>query len=345
MKKNTNALTSAPISRRALIGALGAGALAVTSLPNILRAQAAKQETPETMTDNHQGAGFYQFRIGIYHLTLISDGGGQAEPSFLFPKVPTDELNTALHDQFMNQGKVPLQINALLIRGNGRTILVDTGVGPDGLPNLGLVARHLKRLDLDETQIDTVFITHMHGDHIGGLLNAEGGIAYPNAKVLINEREYDFWNGNPDLSQTGIPEVARKNTIAKAQNVSKVYEGRWEFLNDDAEIAPGIKLIFAPGHTPGHSGLEISSREEKMIYIADTVHVVQLQAPHPNWHIAFDTFPVQAAKTRNAILKRAADERLYTSGSHLPFPANGHFRAVGDAYQWQPIIWRWVVPS
>jgi len=157
----------------------------------------------------------------------------------------------------------------------------------------------------------------------------------------MTKAERDFWAGTPDLSKTGIPADMRPGFVEAAKRTLAGIGDRLRLVEPGAEVAAGIEIVDAAGHTPGHIGLLLHAGDDALLYVTDAVHFAPLQLAHPGWHVAFDTDPVAAAKTRHALLDRAAADRVLVSGAHLPFPAVGHLRRRDSGFEWEPAIWRW----
>lgn len=213
-------------------------------------------------------------------------------------------------------GKSPSCFGVFVVRKGLETVLIDTGTGGDML-------KHLQGIGIKPEDVKVILLTHSHGDHVGGLLK-DGKKVFPNAKIMLNEKELAFWKSaqNKEL----------------CEQVLKLY-GEPEFLVPDEKIAivfPEMVAVDLAGHTPGHTGFLITSKDEKLFLIADLLHAGAVQFSEPDIGFRYDNDPKQAAEIRRKTIRRAADENLLFVGSHLPFPCAGHVKIDGNAFRFVP---------
>lgn len=302
-----------------------------------LQAQTPK-DAPATMI---QGAGFYRHHIGDIEVILVSDGSFPMVPSSLFPQAG-DAIAPAAKDAFVSTEGVTGHVNTLVVKSGGKTLLVDTGCGNLFGASTGRLKDNLARAGVD--RIDTVLITHAHGDHVGGMLSSKDKPLFARPNYLITQTEYKFWHAEkPDLSKSLLPAEGQTQMIATSKNAVNrlAILDKDGFASPDQPIIPGVFIELAPGHTPGHAVVRIESGKDAMLYITDAVHLPALQLAHPDWHVAFDADPVQAAQTRKKLLDRCVADRVLVAGAHVPFPGFGHIDKVADRYAWVPIVWQW----
>ena len=226
----------------------------------------------------------------------------------------TSEADKAAVAKFYPDGKIPATLNVMLVKGRDYIALVDTGA-PETVERL-LAA--LKQAGVEPGQVTHVIVTHGHFDHIGGMLR-DGKPVFPSAKILIHQREFDFWMNN--ANQSKAPEMLREG-FALFQKTMAGYQGRCEKLSlgVDKEILPGLVLIPAFGHTPGHVAVLAGADGKKLFFWGDLLHAMKLQREMPHISPVFDLDPVEAAKIRKALLGRAKKEGWQTSGIHVPGP-------------------------
>ncbi len=311
-------------------------------LLGLLSGHAAWAQNAPAKPKTSANPGFYRFAVGDVEIVMIADG------TFPFPaphplfggNAKAEEVNEALVDSFIAPDKVFGVVHAMVIRAGSEVVLVDTGCGNGLGPTTGKFSQHLQAAGMTDADITAVVLTHAHGDHMGGLLNADGKSRFPNAELLMNKTEYDFWTAAPDLSKTALPPEMQQAFIKGAQTVLKAV--KWTLVEGEKEVRPKVRVLPAPGHTPGHLTLLIDGGgTDQLYYITDAIHHAAIQMPNPGFHVAFDTDREQAVATRKKILDRASADKLLVAGTHLPFPAVGHVKALTQGYQWYPSYWNW----
>ena len=270
----------------------------------------------------------HAFTVGDIQCTVLSELESQApydENLTNFFITATFEEIRAAADEVGEGDYLTNAINPLLIQSGNTNLLVDTGIGN---PEVSGLLGALSEAGVAPDQIDIVFITHLHGDHFGGLLQ-NGEPAFPNARYVINRAEWEFWLSEEKLAEGGPRIDGLKKGLLPL-------EDQFSFVEPGDEIIPGVEVVDAPGHTPGHVGLYLSSGDKSLLFLVDTLHRV-VQLARPTWHFVYDTDKDLAVQSRIALLTRAADDDQFTLFYHLPFPGLGHVKRVGDAFRWQPI--------
>lgn len=273
-------------------------------------------------------------RFGDYIVDAISDGCIYFDPMGFFPDVPQNEVSHACAAHGLGPGeKFGCYLTSYLIRRPGRTILVDTGVGPDQgrfQGTVGLLPAALAVAGVETEEVDTVLFTHLHVDHVGwNFTEYEGGQrpTFPNARYLINRVEWERWSG------------FESNAIN--QSVKPLADtGQLELVGDGYEPAPGVRLLATPGHTAGHIGILIYGQRDGQgeggIIAGDIAHH-PMELEHPDWSPRFDDDRAQAARTRAALVERAEAEGLVVLGGHLPPPHAGRIVRVEQRRVYQPL--------
>lgn len=326
-------------SRRQLL--VGAASLPVLSAALPLLSMTASPASAQT-SSGQQVPGLYRYKVGDIEVTAVNDGVRTFPlPDGFVKNASREEVNAALQAGFLPKDTLSLQFNPLLINNGGKLTLVDTGNGPQsGNSTVGKLPSNLNWAGVKPADIDTVVITHFHADHINGLRTVDGGLAFPNAEILVPEAEWAFWMDEGEMSR------APEGMKAAFQNVRRVFKDIDSKVNRyawDKEIAPGLTSVNAAGHTPGHTALVLASGNDKLFIQADTTNIPILFAANPEWHVQFDMDPAKAVETRRRIYDMVAADRLQLTGYHYPFPATGFIEKNGNGYrvvpaQWSPVL-------
>ncbi len=306
-------------------------AAAVTLIAALLFSAALEAAAPQQKT---QAPGYHRMILGDTEITTLSDGTFPMEADKLLTGIAPKQLDAALARSFL-KSPIETSVDAFLVNTGSKLVLVDTGAGVLFGPTLGKLLGNLKASGYRPEQIDEIYITHMHGDHIGGLL-LDGKIAFPNAVVRAAQQEADFW-----LSKTNMDAAPkdRKDAYQAAMNMLNPYiaAGKFKPFNGDTELVPGVRAVAAPGHTPGHTLYVVESKGQKLVLWGDLMHVAAVQFPNPAITIRFDTDSVMAAAQRKKVFADAAAHGDWVAAAHLPFPGIGHLRAAGSGYVFVPV--------
>ena len=283
---------------------------------------------------NEQVAGVYRRRVGEVLVTALNDGSVMLPPEILLGISPSDQ-------EVLLRGagrRPPFQtaINTFLLQWPDRTVLVDTGAAARMGPAAGKLPANLRAAGVTPEEIGDVVLTHLHGDHVGGLLNGSGGPAFAGARLWVAEDEIAYWQD--DAKKAAVPE-ARQGSFDVARAAVRPYADRMQRF-PFGEIMPGLEAIAMPGHTPGHTGYMVSSGGERLLIWGDVFHVPVVQAARPDVGTGFDSDPAQATQTRRAALERAVNEDLLVTGMHMSFPGFARIARSGEGYAVQPEVWR-----
>ncbi|WP_200960821.1 MBL fold metallo-hydrolase [Duganella sp. Root198D2] len=283
-----------------------------------LMALAAQAPTLALAAD--QAPGFYRALLGDFEVTAISDGVAPRDVTTILSDAATAraELRAShLHDT------LALSINVYLVDTGKHRVLIDTGAGELFGATSGHLLANLAAAGFKPEQIEAILLTHIHGDHSGGLSNG-GKMLFPNAQVYVDRREVARW----------INEPAPKATVGPYYDA-----GRIKYLPASGEVLPGITARAVPGHTPGHSAYLVESKGHRMLFWGDTVHVAEVQLAHPGITISYDDSQPQAAAARRKLFDEVAASGVVVASPHFSFPGVGHLRKDGDSFRWIPVAY------
>lgn len=268
-------------------------------------------------------------RVGAVEVTPLWDG---PLPSSL-EKIPDPQHRAEAERLIAKVGAQALTMNVygFLLRLGGSLSLIDAGAGRMANPGLGRLAAALAAQGIASAEITTVFVTHMHRDHFGGLITADGKAAFPNAELVLHETEARFWL---DGEAEAMPIRARRYLEATRQVLS-LYAHRLRRVKDH-EGSPEVAAHPMSGHTPGHTGWLIRSGGEAMLAWGDLIHIAQVHLPSPHIAMEYDLDPAVAKATRLAVLDWVARERIAVAGAHLPSPGIGVIIRDGSGYAFEP---------
>jgi len=298
---------------------------------SLLLAAAAHAAAPQVKT---QAPGYYRMMLGDFEITALLDGILPLEPNKLLTNTKPAEVSALLKRSFHGE-VVPTSVNAYLVNTGSKLVLVDAGAAKLFGPGLDQLHANLKAAGYQPEQVDAVVITHMHGDHIGGLIQ-DGKIAFPNATVYADKHDADFWL-SAEMLEKAPKEM--KMFFQGAQMVLNPYlsAGKFKAFEGDTEIVPGVKALATHGHTPGHAIYAVESKGEKLVLWGDLMHVAAVQFPKPSVTIQFDSDSKAAAAQRKKAFADAAKNGYWVGSAHLPFPGIGHLRVDGKGYQFVPV--------
>ena len=288
--------------------------------------------------------GSYRFPLGGFEVISISDGAFNYPLESFFANVPREEVEEELRRRNLATDRVTTPYTCLFVDTGQRRVLIDTGAGnlgaaaPAMFPSIdhattvtGKLLGHLEAAGIEPASVDTVIISHAHPDHVGGTLDEGGELVFGNARYVVPAAEWEFWMSEDATRLASAPmvDIARRNLEPMRDRLSLV--------DDGAEAVPGIRVVAAVGHTPGHVALSITSDGEQLLHVSDVV-LYPLHLEHPEWVPVFDILPEEAAASKHRIFDRATEQQALVFAHHFPpFPNLGHVRRHGAGWEWQPI--------
>ncbi len=277
--------------------------------------------------------GVYRRCVGEALVTALNDGQFVLPPEILLGITP--EEREALLRAGGRRPPFHTAVNTFLLQWSGRTVLVDAGIGKLFGDAGGRLPGNMRAAGVAPDDVTDIVLTHLHSDHVGGLLDDSGAPAFPNAALWVAETEAAFWES--DANKAAAPE-ARRDTFDMARRVLAQYAARLHRFAY-GEIMPGLVAESMPGHTPGHTGFMLTSGGEQLLIWADVFHVPAVQAARPDVGTGFDTDPAQATATRRTVLERAVTEDLLVTGMHMAFPGFARISRAGTGYAVLPEAW------
>jgi glyoxylase-like metal-dependent hydrolase (beta-lactamase superfamily II) len=309
----------------ALALSLAIGGIALTAQPNTAQAAAPQLKT--------QAPGWYRIMVGSAEVTALSDGTVDLPVDKLL-HTSQARIAKGLKDNFQ---KVPVEtsVNAFLVNTGERLVLIDTGAGTLFGPTLGKLAAQIKAAGYQPEQVDDILITHMHPDHVGGLV-ADGQRVFPNATVHADKMDADYWLSEDKMN--AAPAEAKSFFQGAMTSLNPyVKADRFKPFDHDAEVVPGIRTDATHGHTPGHTVYMLESQGQRIAFIGDLIHVAAVQLESPEVTINFDTDQAKAAKARATTFAQLAKDGSLVAPSHFSFPGLGHLRKAGKGWVWVPV--------
>ncbi len=316
------------INRRQILGAsLAAPVVMASGLTQVAHAQAAPAKIGTTHTVS----------IGDAKVTALLDGHIPIASEIISP-FDQAQADATLEDtlfQFGPQG-MPIPVSGYLIEKAGKYTLLDAGAASLFGPSLGNLAASLAATGVTPEQISTILLTHMHPDHAGGLVNADGQAVFPNAELVVSTTEHSFWYD--DAIMASVPE-ANRPFFEMARSTTAPYANRLKKFDGEVEVAPGITSLPLPGHTPGHTGYMLDGGSASLLLWGDVIHLTGLQFALPDWTLVFDTDPTLTVETRKKMLDRASADKMLVTGAHLEFPGLGKVIRKGQAYGFVAAPW------
>src|SRR3954465_14007169 len=311
------------LSRRDFVISTGlAVALGLTGRLAITGAHA--QKTPDPARP------FVAYKVGSAEVMAIYDGIWEKphDPAFI-TNASTEDVKAAMVKAGLTPDFVSIPFTVAVVRNGGKTVLCDSGTGGQVQPTAGKMMANMKAAGIDPTTIDTILISHCHPDHIFGLMEKDTNKpVFPNAEIVISDVEYKFWTDPGVIDR--LPE-ARKGLARRIQAVFPTWKNIRQ-VSGEPEVAPGIRFVSAPGHTPGHRAFHLASGASELMISNDTAYVPALVVANPGWHGQYDQDAATAEASRRKLLDRVIADKTMICGYHFPFPGAGIIAKDGTGY-------------
>ncbi|MDY6962859.1 MAG: MBL fold metallo-hydrolase [Pseudomonadota bacterium] len=322
-------MTMPSMGRRALLGTAGMG---IVTAPALLRGEARAQETNRLEINRAMPPETDRFSVGSFGVLVVKDGSrASGAPNETFGADQSAEtVGELLEENFLPTDQFVNSFAPTVINTGSDVVLFDTGMGPGGrAQGMGRLIEGLTAGGYTPEDVTVVVLTHLHGDHIGGLME-DGGPAFPNARYVTGQIEYDFWT---DTARVGTPaEGGHKSVLEKVKPLAD----KMTFIGDGAEVVSGITGMAAFGHTPGHMIFNVESDGRRLILAADTANHYVLSLQRPEWEVRFDMDKAAAAATRKKVFDMIATDRVAFLGYHMPFPSVGYAEKLDTGYRFVP---------
>ncbi len=272
----------------------------------------------------------HRFSVGSFECIALRDASETVPIANLNAGRYEPALVWVLTERGQSPTEVTLGFNCLLIGAGKDCILVDAGWGSCTERLQGRLLANLRKEGIAPRDVTLVILTHHDRDHLAGIVASRGQLAYPNARYVMTDEGWAWYTSEANLSRLGEPYATFHRTVLP------LVEGRVARLEGETEVLPGIRVIPAPGHRPGHVAVALSSSGERLLHLADVV-LHPLFVEHPEWGSGIDDAPDQALATRRQLLERTAQEKALVFAPHLPFPGLGYVRREGEAWRWLPV--------
>lgn len=297
----------------------------------LLGSSLAIAEAPQQKT---QVPGYYRLMLGQFEVTALYDGAIDLDEKLL-KNIDKRDIQRLLAREFLKGPKVQTAVNAYLVNTGNKLVLIDAGAAKLFGPGLGNIVDNLRAAGYTPEQVDTVLVTHLHGDHINGLVTPDGQRVFTNAEVWSAKADNDFWLSEAIANQApkDFQPFFKMSRDAAAPYLAA---GKWKTFDSDRELLAGVSSVDTHGHTPGHVSYLFQSGDQRLLVLGDLVHNHAVQFARPEVAFEFDNDPKQAVATRKRIFHKTAREKLMVAGMHLPFPGVGHVRKEAKGYAWVP---------
>ncbi len=321
------------LTRRTLL--TGAAAGAVGTLAPLAPAVAAAPPVGK------QNAGFYRYKVGTHEVTVVTDGANRFRfPDGFVVNKNRDEVNAAWAALYGEKDQMVVPYSPLAVNTGSKLVVIDTGTGEANFERskgaAGQFQNNLKASGINPDQVDTVIISHFHGDHINGLLTADNKLAFPKAEILVPAPEWKYFMDDAEMNKQTSDRM--KGVFAGLRKVFDALGRKVTQYEADKEVAPGITSVASYGHTPGHMSFVIAQGNSK-VFVQSDVTNIPLFVRNPGFHLMFDQDPQMAEATRRKVYDMLSSEKMMVQGFHYPFPALAHVEKSASGYREIPVAW------
>jgi glyoxylase-like metal-dependent hydrolase (beta-lactamase superfamily II) len=322
--------------RHLLAGAAAAGAASALAP---LATSTARAAAPPA---GAQAPGFYHYKVGDFQISVVTDGAATFPlPDKFVQNHAKAEVEKELAAAYQPAGTVTVPFTPIVINTGSKLVIIDTGYGPvmheKTKGRVGQLPANLAAAGIDAKAVDTVIISHMHLDHVSGLRTADGGLAFPNAEVMVPARDWAYWMSDAEMNK--LPQGYTKSVYPGIRKIFAGLENKVTKYDWGKELMTGITAMATPGHTPGHTSFVVASGSGKVLVQSDVTNIPHLFLRHPTWQVMYDVDPLKAAETRKKFYDMASADKFMVQGFHFPFPSAGYVERQGSEYRLVPIAW------
>ncbi|MGD9923503.1 MAG: MBL fold metallo-hydrolase [Pseudorhodoplanes sp.] len=324
------------LSRRGLMSGVAAAGAAVALAP----ATTAKAAAPAA---GKQAPGYYRHKVGDFEVTVVTDGKVVIPlPETYVANAKKDAVNEVIAANYLPTNSATHLYTPVVINTGSKLVVIDTGLGLGTFAQskgaAGQFHTNLAASGIDPKSVDAVVISHFHGDHINGLLDADNKLAFPNAEIMVPAAEWKQWMDDSNMSKAAGTPV--EGNYKNSRRVFGAFGNKVTQYDDGKELVGGIKAIATPGHTPGHMSYLVTSGPRSMIVQSDiTAGMAFLFVKNPDWQLAFDMDKALAVQSRKKIYDMAIAEKIPVQGFHFPFPGLAYVEKDGNGYRLIPATW------
>lgn len=300
----------------------------------------AKAAAPPSGTQN---AGWYRYKVGSHEVTVVTDGVNRFKfPDGFVANKNRDEVNKGLQEAFLSPAPdmIAVPYTPIAVNTGSKLVVIDTGTGEANFERskgaAGQFHNNLKASGIDRNQVDTVIISHFHGDHINGLLTADNKPAFPNAEILVPAAEWKYFTDDAEMGKQTSDRM--KGVFAGMRRVFDALGRKVTQYEPGKELASGITSVATYGHTPGHNSHIIASGNETVFVQADITNL-PLFVRNPGWHLMFDQDANMAEATRRKTYDMLATDKMMVQAFHYPFPSRAYIEKTATGYRETMVPW------